>query len=132
MSLPAAIERSAAPAAVRLALQRLGETQPQVLDRLAGDDRLREAFVAVTAASRSLTELVLTDPAAVEVLADLERRPAAGDDVPRWKRLELLRIAARDLLGIDDLPAVGAGLARMAGDVHAAAAPSDGLAVIAM
>ncbi len=132
MSLRAAIERSAAPAAVRLALERLGETQPSVLDRLAGDDRMREAFVAVTAASRSLTELVLTDPAAVEVLADLERRPARSGDLRGWKRLELLRIAARDLLGIDDLPAVGAGLADMAGDVLAAAAPPEGLAVIAM
>ncbi len=51
----------------------------------------------------------------------------------RWKRLELLRIAARDLLGLDDLPAVGAGLARMAGDVLAAAAgAAEGLAVIGM
>ena len=51
----------------------------------------------------------------------------------RWKRLELFRIAARDLLGLDDLPAVGAGLARMAGDVLAAAAgAAEGLAVIGM
>ena len=76
MSLSAAIERSAAPAAVRLALERLHETQPGLLDRLTGDDRLREAFVAVTAASRFLTELVLTESAAFEVLADLDDRPA--------------------------------------------------------
>ena len=132
VSLPAAIERSAAPAAVRLALERLGEAQPSVLDRLAGDDRLREAFVAVTAASRSLTELVVTESAAIEVLADLECRHAPGGDLRRWKRLELLRIAARDLLGVDDLPEVGAGLARMAGDVLVAAAPAPGLAVIGM
>ncbi|HET7722629.1 MAG TPA: hypothetical protein VFK43_21870, partial [Acidimicrobiales bacterium] len=132
MYLPAAIERSAAPAAVRLALERLGESQPAVLDRLAGEGRLRDAFVAVTGASRSLTELVLTEPAAVEVLADLERRPPVRGDLRRWKRLELLRIAARDLLGIDGLPEVGAGLARMAADVLVAAAPAPGLAVIGM
>jgi glutamate-ammonia-ligase adenylyltransferase len=127
MSLPAAIERSAAPAAVRLALDRAGAG-------LRGE-RLREAFVAVTAASRSLTELVLSDPMAVDILAELGTRPplTAGGDIRRWKRLELLRIAARDLLGIDDLPAVGAGLARMAGDVLAAAAAgAEGLAVIGM
>ena len=132
MSLSAAIERSAAPAAVRLALERLHETQPGLLDRLTGDDRLREAFVAVTAASRFLTELVLTESAAFEVLADLDDRPAPGADLRQWKRLELLRIAARDLIGIDGLPAVGAGLARMAGDVLVAAAPAQGLAVIGM
>ena len=135
MSLPAAIDRSAAPAAVRLALERLGEAQPATLDRLAGDDRLLEAFVAVTAASRSLAELLVTDGAALEVLADLGRRPAlaSGGEVRRWKRLELLRIAARDLLGMDELPEVGAGLARMAADVLCAAAgPAPGLAVVAM
>src|SRR5215210_1746758 len=130
MSLPAAIERSAAPAAVRVATERLAETRPDAVERLDDDPQLRAAFVAVTAASRSLTELVLTDPGAVDVLADLETRPPLDEDVRRWKRLELLRIAARDLLGLDDLPAVGAGLARMAGDVLAAAAgAAEGLAV---
>ncbi len=130
MSLPAAIERSAAPAAVRLALDRAGGG---LRDRLEAGEQLREAFVAVTAASRSLTELVLSDPMAVDVLDDLDSRPSLDEDVRRWKRLELLRIATRDLLGLDDLPAVGAGLARMAGDVLAtAAAGAEGLAVIGM
>lgn len=144
MSLPAAIDSSAAPAAVRLAVERLRDTAPALAGRLAEDRRLGDAFVAVSAASRSLTELVLSDPAAFDVLADLDRRPPlepGGDPigpaltaaVARWKRLELLRIAARDLLGLDDLPAVGAGLARMAGDVLAAAAAgAEGLAVIGM
>jgi glutamate-ammonia-ligase adenylyltransferase len=93
----------------------------------------------VTAASRSLTELVLAEPAAVDILGDLASRPvlAPGDDLRRWKRLELLRIAARDLLGLDDLPVVGAALARLATEVlaaaHAAAGPAaEGLAVIGM
>src|SRR5207248_7733868 len=38
-----------------------------------------------------------------------------------WKRLELLRIAGRDLTERDDLEAVGANLARLAEDVLAAA-----------
>ena len=139
MSLAAAIERSAAPASVRLAVDRLGEGRPAVLDRLQDDPTLRDAFVAVTAASRSLTELALTDPVAIDVLADLDRRPTRDpdDDLRRWKRLELLRIAARDLLGCDDLPAVGAALARLADDVlgaalTAAGPAADGLAIIGM
>src|SRR5205085_11839766 len=52
-----------------------------------------------------------------------------------WKRLELLRIAARDLLGTDDLPAVGRRLAVLAEDVLAGACrleAASGLAVIGM
>jgi glutamate-ammonia-ligase adenylyltransferase len=132
MSLEAAIDRSAAPTTVRLAVERAGAG---LRDHLEADERLADAFVAVTAASRSLTELVLSEPAAVDVLAHLDRRPAlaAGDEVRPWKRLELLRIAARDLLGMDDLPETGAALAQMAADVLAAATPAGaGLAVIGM
>ena len=139
MSLQVAVERSAAPAAVRLAVERLAETSPDLVDRLEDDARLRAGFVAVTAASRSLTELLLAEPAALAVLADLDRRPALapGDDLRRWKRVEMLRIAARDLLGMDDLPVVGAALARMATEVLVAAQravgpAAGGLAVIAM
>src|SRR3954469_17992496 len=115
MSLAAAVERSAAPALVRVAVERLGEDRPGVTGRLEDQPALADAFVAVTSASRSLTELVVTDPAAIEVLSDLGCRPVLhpDDDLRRWKRLELLRIAARDLVGLDDLPAVGAGLARL-------------------
>jgi [glutamine synthetase] adenylyltransferase / [glutamine synthetase]-adenylyl-L-tyrosine phosphorylase len=139
MSLPAAIERSAAPAAVRVAVERLTDLDRRLATRLEDDACLQAAFVTVAAASRSLTELMLTDRAAIEVLADLDRRPtlAPGDNVRRWKRLELLRIAARDLLGRDDLPAVGAALATLATEVlaaaHAAAGPAaEGLAIIGM
>ena len=139
MSLAVAIERSAAPVAVRMAVQRLTEADPELADRLEDDTRLQAALVAVTAASRSLTELLLAEPTALEVLSDLDQRPdlAPGDDVRRWKRLELLRIAARDLLGLDDLPVVGASLARLASEVlgaavDAAGPAAEGLAVIGM
>jgi len=139
MSLQAAVDRSAAPPAVRLALQRLTEAHPDLAGRLEDDARLRDAVVAVTAASRSLTELLLGEPVAIDVLADLARRPPLnpGEELRRWKRLELLRIAARDLLGLDELPAVGAALARMATEVLDAAVASagpaaEGLAVIGM
>ncbi|HEX2047593.1 MAG TPA: bifunctional [glutamine synthetase] adenylyltransferase/[glutamine synthetase]-adenylyl-L-tyrosine phosphorylase [Acidimicrobiales bacterium] len=152
MSLQAAIERSAAPAAVRVAVERLTEADPKRRDRLEEEPPLRDAVVTVTAASRSLTELLLSDPAALDVLADLDRRPVLDDDLHsapgaaralhsapgaaralgRWKRLELLRIAARDLLGLDDLPVVGAALARLAAEVLDAAARGTDLAVIGM
>ncbi len=138
MSLQTAIERSAAPAAVAVALDRLSDAVPGVQSRLAAEPALRDAVFAVTAASRSLTELVVSEPAALELLADLDRRPILeeGDDLRRWKRLELLRIAARDLTGLDDLPATGRALARLADEVlqaAAAAAGADpGLTVIGM
>lgn len=138
MSLQTAIERSAAPAAVAVALDRLSDALPGVQSRLASDHALRDAVFAVTAASRSLTELLVSDPAAIELLDDLDVRPVLDDggDLRRWKRLELLRIAARDLTGVDDLPAVGRALARLADEVLQAAAAATGadpgLAVIGM
>lgn len=138
-----AVEHSAAPAVVRLAIERLAAAHPGIADRLATDEQLRAAVVAVTGASRSLTRLLETDARAVDVLADLSRRaatPDAGEGVAelvRRKRLELLRIAARDLLGVDPLEATGAALAGLAADVlHAACAlagaGAGGMAVIGM
>ncbi|MEA2825845.1 MAG: [glutamine synthetase] adenylyltransferase / [glutamine synthetase]-adenylyl-L-tyrosine [Actinomycetota bacterium] len=147
MSLQTAIERSASPAAVAVALERLSDAVPGVQARLVADPALRDAVFAVTGASRSLTELLVSDPAALEVLADLGQRPVlqegSVEDGPppsgglrRWMRLELLRIAARDLTGLDDLPVVGRGLARLADEVLVAAAVAagadPGLAVIGM
>jgi len=134
-----AVERSAAPERARLAIERLTDVQPDLRARLEEVPLLRAAVVAVTAASRSLTEVLVTDPAAIDVLADLGARPAMADvglgALRRWKRLELLRIAARDLLGLDDLPVVGHVLARLAQEVLQAAVDTtgaDGLAVIGM
>ncbi|MEN3315501.1 MAG: [glutamine synthetase] adenylyltransferase / [glutamine synthetase]-adenylyl-L-tyrosine [Acidimicrobiaceae bacterium] len=143
--LRSAIERSAAPAAVAMVVERMAERRASLVERLNDEPALRDVVVAVAAASRSLGELCVADPAALEVLADLDRRPrlepgSGGDAVASWKRLELLRIAGRDLVGLDDLPVVGRGLARLAGEVLeascAVAGSADpgagGLAVIGM
>ena len=135
MSVRTAVERSASPTAVSVALERLTEAHPGLAAQLEEDGPLRAAVVAVTAASRSLTELLLSDPSALAVVADLDRRPVPEGELRRWKRLELLRLAARDLLGIDDLPVVGQALARMAAEVlqtSVEAAGASGLAVIGM
>jgi glutamine synthetase adenylyltransferase len=112
------IERSAAPAWAAIAAERIGENQPDAIDRFRDDPALAEAFVTVTSASRSLTELCVSDPGALDVLAKPDQPVAAAVDdaesLRRWKRLELLRIAARDLLDVDDLVVVGRGLAVMA------------------
>jgi len=61
----------------------------------------------------------------LDILADLDNRAPFDGGTPaelgRWKRLELLRIAARDLMGIDPLEVVGAALAQLADDVLAVA-----------
>src|SRR5437588_3534049 len=141
------VEQCADPAQVARFLDQLVEERPETAEHLAQDEDLAAALIAVVAASRSLSRLCLTEPAALDVLADLDRRvPIEAADrarLVRWERLELLRIAARDLLGLDGLEAVGADLADLADGVLGAAfrlAQSDGggdgtparLAVIAM
>ena len=116
-----AVERSAAPATVRIALEQLGEVHRRLPDRLAEDACLLEALVAVLGASRFLTRLLVSDRTALAVLAQLDHRPPVADAsagaLTAWKQRELLRIAARDLVGRDALEAVGAHLASMADDV---------------
>jgi [glutamine synthetase] adenylyltransferase / [glutamine synthetase]-adenylyl-L-tyrosine phosphorylase len=118
------VEQSAEPAAVRLALDRLEAARAGTKDRLEADLALAAAVVAVAGASRSLPVVLETDPEALDVLAALDERPAPpeADDLDeaalvRWSTREYLRIAARDLLGLDDLPAVGARLSDHAADV---------------
>jgi [glutamine synthetase] adenylyltransferase / [glutamine synthetase]-adenylyl-L-tyrosine phosphorylase len=133
------IERSADPLAVRSALDRVDGS---VGKALASDPVLARAFVTTVAASRSAARLILTDPGALAVLADLDTAVPDGTDVDlgdlvRWKRLEQLRIMARDLLGVDDLETTTAALARLAAAVLRAAvriaeAGDAGLAVIGM
>ncbi|CAN5741630.1 bifunctional [glutamine synthetase] adenylyltransferase/[glutamine synthetase]-adenylyl-L-tyrosine phosphorylase [soil metagenome] len=138
-SLDDLIERSADPDAVRLALDRLTVAHPRAPQRLADDPLLGAATVAVTAASRSLTRLLETAPAALDVLADLDRPQPVdrrdADALAGSKQLELLRIAARDLLDLDPLESTAAALARLCAGVLAGAcelAGADGLAVIGM
>jgi glutamate-ammonia-ligase adenylyltransferase len=143
-ALSAEIDHSADPPAARVALERLASAQPGVLDRLEADPALARAVVTVVAASRSLTRVLETDTAALDALTHLSVRPAPpgeGADIAevvRWKQLELLRIAARDLLAIDPVEVVVACLSDLATDVLAAAWAASGdaspppLAVIGM
>ncbi len=132
VDLDTQIERSAKPAAVRTALATLADAGR--LGRVVDDPALSSAAVAVIAASRSLTRVLLTEPGALDVLARLDQRRAVdGEHLVRWKALEYLRVAARDLTGLDDLPATGRLLADLADDVFEAAVEGiDDLAVIAM
>jgi len=152
-------QRSAAPELCAITMARLLQVDPARIDLLVHEKRptpLADAVVAVTGASNALARLLGADPAAFDTLQDLDRR-SIGDDSPldqstpiahgqpelprgfshvvRAKALELLRIAARDLLGLDDLATVGANLADLAGHVLAAAvraAGVDSLAIIGM
>ncbi|MFI5047954.1 MAG: bifunctional glutamine-synthetase adenylyltransferase/deadenyltransferase, partial [Acidimicrobiia bacterium] len=127
-----AIERSADPRTAATVVDRIAEEHPLVLDELEADARLRDAVVALACASRSLTSAIIADPRLLDPVRDaasftLERDDAGyaaswetahGDDdqgLRRWKRAELVRIAARDLLGVADMPAVGRELAALAG-----------------
>jgi len=120
-------ERSAAPAAVRVSLHRLADEAPEVIERADTDPGIADALVAVLAASRSLTRVIEARPmAAIDVLADTGRRPPVDHVVDAaalvaWRDLEFLRIASRDLVGLDPLEQVGDGLARLGRDVLAQA-----------
>jgi [glutamine synthetase] adenylyltransferase / [glutamine synthetase]-adenylyl-L-tyrosine phosphorylase len=155
-SVVEAVERSADPAAARVALARLVERHPGLDDELAHSPFLVDAVVAVVVASRSLLAGLLVDRGMLDAIgtraqAEVELDVAAfgrrlddalttGDDpaatLRRWKRRELLRIAARDLLGIADLASVGRELAAVAEAALRAAvrvaAPSIPFAVIGM
>ncbi len=124
------MDASAAPPAVAVALERLAEAHPSLPERVGADPLLADALVAITAASRSLTTLLIADEAAIDALTALDdRRPvdtAGAGALARWKRLEFLRIAARDLLGLDQLEQVGRALADMAADVLTGAASGRG------
>ncbi len=140
--LDEALERSAAPAAVRMGVERLEAAHPGLARALDRDAERRSVVLAVLAASRSLTQLLETDSGALGVLDALDRRPSPpqGDALDeealrRWKAHEYLRIAGRDLLGLDDLPVTAAALSALAIDVLAAScalAGTDDLVVVAM
>ncbi|MDE3085463.1 MAG: bifunctional [glutamine synthetase] adenylyltransferase/[glutamine synthetase]-adenylyl-L-tyrosine phosphorylase [Acidobacteriota bacterium] len=145
--LRAAADRSAAPEAVAPVLDRLLDERPELADRLvsgAETTPLGRALVCVAGASNALARLCAADPAAVEVLDELEA-PApfdasSPDSLAAGARLAVLRIAARDLLGMDDLETVGAALAALGAAVLDAAvtlgagdgAATGALAVIGM
>lgn len=129
------IDRAAEPRQARLVLTRLLDAHPELADRLAADRLFVSALVALSDASRSLSEAVIADPDLLVPLDDAQAlagecphdrytaqaRKAIEDDAEdpgrglrRWKRQQLLRIAVRDLLGLSDLPVVGRELASLA------------------
>ncbi len=140
--LDALVAASAAPDTVRTAIDRLAEAHAGLRDRLAGDTALAEAVVAVSAASRSLLVLLETDAGALDVLAGLDRpvtRPRGPEldegRLRRWKQHEYLRIAARDLVGLDRLEETTTALAALGAGVLEASCELAGgpaLAVIGM
>jgi len=144
MPVPTALKdivfRSAAPDAVQPWLEQLCEQRPGTAELLAADPQFAHHLVAIAEASRSLSRLLLVDAGALEVVMNLEARieiaaaPSAQAMV-RAKRLELLRIAARDLAGLDPVDVVGASLADLADAVLVAAcrlAGAGDISVIAM
>ena len=120
--------RSAAPDSVAIALRRMVEERPEVIGRLVEGGTptpLARALVVVGAASNSLGRVWLVDDGALDVLealdAPVDIDGTDPDALARAKRLELLRIAARDLLGLDTLETVGDALAALARHVLAGA-----------
>ena len=141
------VRQSAAPETVRLVADQLFTASPQAGERLGSEPGVASVFAAVAAASRSLSRLIITDPAAIEVLAAVSVGsplkfafdPATAGDIEelvRRKQLSLLEVAARDLVGLDDLGQTTASLSQIADRVLAGAialaGAGEGLAVIAM
>lgn len=126
-----ALEHSADPHGARTVLTRVLEGHPELASNLRDDRLVRDALIAIACASRSLSTALALDASLIEPLQDAhgfstERSAAAyeaaldaagvadPDALRRWKRRELLRIAARDLLRVADLPCVGRELAALA------------------
>ncbi len=150
-----ATERSADSAAARSGVDRLAEAQPETIDALAAGGILLDAVVAIAAASNSLLVALIQDPAATALLRDrvaltppatdadyvalLAGVPRAVDpaaELRRRKRRALVRIAARDLLGMAELATTGLELAAIAqaclGTALEIAEPTVAMAVIGM
>ncbi len=126
-----ALAQSADPHNARAVLSRVLEAQPELAPMLRDDRLVRDAVIAIACASRSLsaalaTDLTLIDPIrdpgpfnAERTTADYRESVEAAavadpDELRHWKRREYFRIAARDLLGLADLPTVGRELAGLA------------------
>jgi glutamate-ammonia-ligase adenylyltransferase len=128
------LDASADAGLARAGLTRILEVHPSFSDVLRDDATARAGVIAVTCASRSLTNALVHDAGLLDVLCEgdrlgaehqlddirveIEHSAAVSDDAAgalrRAKRREYLRIAVRDLLGIADLPAVGRELAALA------------------
>ncbi|MFN8027588.1 MAG: hypothetical protein U0W40_14885 [Acidimicrobiia bacterium] len=155
-ALTAAVEHSADAATARIVVDRLVEARPTMRSLLGTDATVREGVLALAGASRSLTSAFVADPSLLDCLLDrdhLAREQSEAElraswsaharahgadehELRRWKRATLLRVAARDLLGLADMPAVGRELAALAAVCLEAAVaivdPPEPFAVIAM
>jgi glutamate-ammonia-ligase adenylyltransferase len=157
-ALADAIDASADPQTARTVIARVLDAFPELADELAdaGESLVRDGLVAIAVASRSLSSAIVRDATLLDSLRDptsfaVERSAESFHDaitatlvdaadasgaLRRWKQRELLRIAARDLLGAADLPTVGRELAALAdaclGAAVELAAPVVPLAVIGM
>lgn len=142
LSLPELVRSSADPGRAEAFLARLTEADPRGAERLADDPDLARVAVTVAAASAWLGRLIVSDTAALDELDMLDRadRTAAvpvgdGNELARWRHLEHLRIAARDLTGRDTLEQTMEQVTTMATTVVDRAlrlAGAGGIAVIAM
>ena len=115
-------ERSADPTRVRAALARLPHPTSEL-------EPVAEPLVAVLAASRSLARVLATDAEALGTLRpDAPRTdpPSGLEPLVTWKHRELLRIAARDLTGVDGVETTTAALADLATDVLGVAVDTAG------
>ncbi len=149
--------RSCEPERVKAAVRALLDDAPQLADLLAADPVLRRGTVGVVELSTSLARWLGRDPWILESLAgddltaeadsgSLLRSWAALDGnvaarLRRWKRRELVRIVARDAMGLADLPTVVAEVSALADAclrralteaTRTAAAPSQPIAVIGL
>ena len=140
-SLVELLAHSPDPRSARTGLERLAASSPGIIGRLEGTPDLAERVVEVLSASRSLTRLVISDPAAIDVLDNLSApmfpfTPTSVRDLVHWKKLELLRVASRDLAGWDQLEKVTADLSHIADTVLDGACrisgATKGFAVIAL
>lgn len=138
-SLADAVQRAASPRRVGSVLDHLLDARPADAARLEAEPDLAAAVVAVADASRFLARLVVADEASLDVLAGRAvpspLDAASVDALVIWKRRELLRIAAADLLDELDLAAVGRQLSDLADGVLGGAcrlADATDIAVIGM
>jgi glutamate-ammonia-ligase adenylyltransferase len=132
--LQTAIERSADARTARTLVERAIEAHPGLARELAEHALVRDGLVALACASRSLSSAIVADESLLDPLRDPDsfarertletyrvrwsahsaRDGQGATGLRRWKRQELLRIAARDLLGAAEMPAVGRELAALA------------------
>jgi [glutamine synthetase] adenylyltransferase / [glutamine synthetase]-adenylyl-L-tyrosine phosphorylase len=151
--IAAAIDASADARLARASLSRVLEADPRAADLIRDHEQARAALIAIVCASRSLTTAMVHDPAILGVLTDgltiardvdalrasLDASRDADDPATalrRWKRTEYVRIAARDLTGLAELPVVGAELAVLAevclGEALAIVEPVEPFAIVGM